>query len=264
LRLALAQSGSSMRLVFNTCLACHIVTGTIGLVAFWVPLVGAKGSAAHRKWGVAFVVALIATGLSAIGMSLSTLISPFETHPHITDLHILTGLLGWMMLYLAVLTITMGYYGYAVVMNRRAHDQNRHWLNLALQGATLITAVICAWVGARARDPLMLGISTIGLAAGITNLQFILRPQANAAAYVSQHVKAIVGAGASIYTAFISVGLVRYVPQEAFNPVIWGLPAATGTMLIMYHQYRIQHGWNWRTALAASRAKSPASRTVER
>jgi hypothetical protein len=235
--------------LFHAFLVCHIVTGTVALLSFWVPVIGAKGGTAHRKWGRIFTFSLLATGLSGLGMSVCSIIAPFETHPHISDLNVVVGLLGWMMLYLATLTITLAWNGYVTARNRLAHHKNRSGLNIGLHVATMITAAITLAYGVSIREPLMMGISLLGFVAGTTSLLFIFRPQADRSAYIAQHLKASVGAGSAVYTAFISVGLVRWVPHEAFNPLIWGLPVAVGLGLMLVYLRRLQSGWQWQAEL---------------
>ncbi|MFM2421609.1 MAG: hypothetical protein RL291_139 [Pseudomonadota bacterium] len=242
-----------MYTLFHAFLVCHIVTGTVALISFWVPVVGLKGAQAHRKWGRVFVMSLLATGASGLGMSICSIVAPFETHPHIKDYHVIVGLLGWMMVYLATLTITLAWNGYVTARNRLQHIKNRTFLNIGLNIATLVTATITVAYGIAIREPLMMGISLIGFAAGITNLIFIFKDQPSRTAYVEQHLKTSVGAGSAVYTAFISVGLVRWVPHEAFNPLIWGMPVVVGVAMMLFHIRRIQSGWQWQEQL-----KSPA------
>jgi len=37
--------------LFHALVAAHIVTGSIGAIAFWVPVIGRKGGANHARWG---------------------------------------------------------------------------------------------------------------------------------------------------------------------------------------------------------------------
>ncbi len=41
-------------LIFDIALAIHIATGAVGLVTFWIPVVGRKGDDRHRWWGRIF------------------------------------------------------------------------------------------------------------------------------------------------------------------------------------------------------------------
>jgi hypothetical protein len=219
----------------------HIATGAVGIVAFWGPILSTKGSQTHGKWGRVFNTMMLATGTIAIAISTCTLISPLETHTHITDPALkdpalIRGIFGWMMLYLAILTINLAWYGWLAVVNRRDHQRNLEWRNLFLQFAVIVAALNCAFQGWLINQPLMMGISIIGLAAGATNLYFLYKPKRGRNDWLNEHIKALVGAGISVYTAFFAFGAVRLMPHLALNPVLWAIPLITGLSLILYHQ----------------------------
>lgn len=224
---------------FGWFVAGHICTGLVGLITFWVPVLARKGGARHIRIGRLFVHVLLATGTLAVGIAICTLLQPLQTHPDLHDPVLVRGLFGWMMLYLAILTISLAWYGRACIRNKRSHRANRHWFNVGLQIATLLAAANCAIQGALIAQPLMLAISLVGLASGATNLWFIATDQPARQAYLKEHVKALVGAGISVYTAFMSVGLARLFPAHAFNPLIWATPIALGIALIVWHHRRL-------------------------
>ncbi len=221
--------------IFQVLVAAHIMVGSIGLVSFWIPVVARKGGAAHVSWGQAFGTSMLITGALAIAISTVTLIAPLETHPHIPDIVIVRGIFGWMMQYLGVLTINLAWYGLSCVRNRRDHQANLEWRNLGLQGLVLVEAAHCAWHGWVIGQPLMLGISTIGFATGATNLWFLYGPRRRRNAWLYEHLKGLVGAGISVYTAFFAFGAVRLLPELALNPAFWSIPLTIGMGIILYH-----------------------------
>lgn len=224
---------------FNSLVALHIVSGTIGLITMWVPIVGRKGGETHKRWGRIFAHALLVTGILAIGISLVTLRYPLETHPFSDDAAMVRGMFGWMMLYLATLTIMLSRYGMWCIQNRRNHKANRHALNLFLQAATFISAANCAWQGYLINQPLMIGISIIGLLASVLNTRFIFQKHPPLNEWLIQHTRGLVGAGISVYTAFFAFGAVNLMPQLAFNPVLWSTPCTLGIGLLLYHQFKV-------------------------
>ena len=223
--------------LFRVFVILHIATGSVGLLSFWVPVVGKKGDRAHRRFGRIFLYSMLATGTAAIGISTCTILAPMECHPR---LHapftpaIVRGIFGWMMQYLAILTISLAWYGWCCIRNPRRHAENRRWPNVALQIAVLVTALNCALQGWIIHQPLMMGISVVGLAAGLTNLRFIYNRVPGPTAWLNEHIKALVGAGISVYTAFFAFGAVRLVPSIALNPVLWAVPLVTGLSIILY------------------------------
>jgi hypothetical protein len=224
-------------LPFHLFVTGHILTGAVGLVALWIPVLGRKGGQAHRVVGRVFVVSMLLTGSLAIGMSTCTIVDPTGTHPHIHDMapELIRGIFGWMMLYLAVLTINLAWYGYQCIRNRRNHAANRGPFNLALQGILLVASVNCVFHGLALQQPLMLGISTIGFATVVTNLWFLVGPGPGPVAWIKEHLKGLVGAGISVYTAFFAFGAVRLMPELALNPGLWAIPLVVGLSIILYH-----------------------------
>lgn len=223
-----------MYLLFHVLIACHVLTGAVGLVSFWAPVLSRKGSRFHVKWGKVFVYALLATGSFAVLMATCTLLAPRETHPHIADLRLIEGIFGWMMLYLGILTVNLAWYGRLAVSNRREHRANRSRLNLALQWLLLLASIACATFGALEDLWLMVGMSVVGFATVATNARFLFREEPPREAWQREHIKALIGAGISVYTAFLAFGAVRLAPQLALHPVLWSIPLVTGISLILY------------------------------
>lgn len=224
---------------FHTLVIVHIASGTIGLLTMWVPIVGRKGSRLHKLWGKVFAYALMVTGAVAIGISLCTLAAPLETHPQFDDAALIRGLFGWMMLYLAVMTINLAWYGLQCIAHRNDHERHRNLLILVLQLLTFIAAANCFWQGWQLAQPLMMGIAVVGLAASVLNTRFIFQTAPPAQEWLVQHTRGLVGAGISVYTAFLAFGAVNLLPAYALNPALWATPTIIGVTYLLYHQARI-------------------------
>ncbi len=222
-------------LLFDLALAIHIATGAVGLVTFWIPVVGRKGDDRHRWWGRIFARCIRTAGLCAIVMSVISLGWPLETHPKLTDAALVRGLFGWMMLYLAVLTVSLVAHGLSAVQWKADHGQQRNAGPVLLQLAVAGLAINCAVQGWRIDQPLMMGIAVIGIASAATNLWFMLNPAPWRLQYLIEHFKASVGAGISVYTAFFAFGAVRLHPKSAFDPLLWALPLTVGLAIIIWH-----------------------------
>ena len=48
--------------LFEALVVVHVVTGAVGLTAFWGPIVTRKGAANHRKWGKAACYGFLGAG----------------------------------------------------------------------------------------------------------------------------------------------------------------------------------------------------------
>ncbi|MEM9739148.1 MAG: hypothetical protein AAF829_04705 [Pseudomonadota bacterium] len=232
--------------LFHLFVACHIVTGAVGLVTFWIPVAGRKGSRVHRKGGTIFTAMMLITGSFAVGMSVCTLVAPIETHPHLAhhpdlgSVAMIRAIFGWMMLYLAILTVNLAWYGWLCVRHKRAREKGRSWHNLGLQALLLIAAANCAWHGLNVGMPLMGLMSVVGFATVATNLYYLYKPAPDAMEWLAEHIKALIGAGISVYTAFFAFGAVRFLPEAALTPALWSAPLIVGLGLILHHRRLIQ------------------------
>jgi hypothetical protein len=229
---------------FEAFVALHIITGAPGLVGFWIPVATKKASPLHRRAGRVFIWLMLATASSAIVLSMLSLLAPLETHPHLEghpqfgDAETIRGIFGWMMLYLAILTINLAWYGRLAIRNRLDHARNSAWHNVALQGILLMAATNCAVRGVMIGQPMMVGISLVGFATVATNLWFMWR-KPGPVDWIREHIKALIGTGISVYTAFFAFGAVRLVPELALAPVLWAVPLIIGLWLIIHHRAKV-------------------------
>jgi hypothetical protein len=237
--------------LFEALVALHVITGTVGLTAFWGPIATRKGAANHRKWGKAACYGFLGAGALAIAMALLSLYGPEQRHPEITDRALFDGLFGWMMLYLGILTIGFVDYGLAVVRHSRDRRMLRRPRYQAVIAAVVLSGAWCGWYGYTVGHPLMMLVAFIGIVAmAIQQLYIWRRADPPRQTYVGEHFRALIGMGISAYTAFMSVGLIRLVPEHVFNPAIWAGPSVIGVSLII--------GFTLKAKRAAARAPSGA------
>lgn len=227
--------------LFHTLIAIHIAFGAVGLISFWVPVIGKKGGKNHRKWGKVFWVTIMVAGSIAVGLSALTLIDPLATHPHLVDMGapMVRGIFGVMMLYLAILTLNLAWYGLETIKNKTNHARNKSGLNLVLQPLLIVASIACVAEGLIIKQYLMIGMSMIGFATAGTNLFFMFTKTPAPKEYLKEHVKAIVGCGISVYTAFFAFGAVRIMPEMALNPGLWSVPLIVGLSIILFHHRKI-------------------------
>lgn len=221
--------------LFEALVVAHVVTGAVGLTAFWGPILTRKGAANHRKWGKAACYGFLGAGSLAIAMALLSLYGPEHRHPEVTDRALFDGLFGWMMLYLGVLTIGFVDYGLAVVKHSRDRRMLRSLRYQAVIAAVVISGAWCGIYGWGVGHPLMVLVAVIGILSMLIQQVYIWRPtDPPRNTYHGEHFRALIGMGISAYTAFLSVGLIRLVPEEVFNPAIWAGPSVIGVSLILY------------------------------
>ncbi len=221
--------------LFEALVVAHVVTGAVGLTAFWGPIVTRKGARNHRKWGKAACYGFLGAGALAIAMALLSLYGPEARHPEITDRVLFDGLFGWMMLYLGTLTIGFIDYGLAVVKHSRNRRALRAVRYQAVIAAVVLTGAWCGIFGWQVGHPLMVLVAFIGIVSMLIQQLYIWRPHdPPKGTHIGEHFRALIGMGISAYTAFLSVGLIRLVPEHVFNPAIWAGPSVIGVSLILY------------------------------
>ncbi len=221
--------------LFHALVVLHVATGAVGLTAFWGPIVTKKGAKAHRKWGHAACYGFLGAGALAIAMALLSLYGPEHRHPEVTDRALYEGLFGWMMLYLGTLTIGFVDYGLAVVKHSRNRRMLRRARYQAVIAAVIVTGAWCGIYGWQVGHPLMVLVAFIGIVSMLIQQLYIWRAaEPMRTTYIGEHFRALIGMGISAYTAFLSVGLIRLVPEEVFNPAIWAGPSVIGVSLILY------------------------------
>jgi hypothetical protein len=219
--------------LFELIVVLHVLAGTTGLICFWIPIAARKGGVSHRQWGWVASLAFMAAGALAVAMALLSLYGPEQRLPMITDRVLFRGLFGWMMLYLGILTISFADYGLSVVRHRASRVGLRAARHQLIFAAVIVSALNCGVYGLTTGEPLMALVALIGLVAVATQLFYIWRPSVARGAHVAEHFRSLLGMGISAYTAFLSVGLIRLVPDHVFNPVIWAIPSTVGVGLIL-------------------------------
>jgi hypothetical protein len=221
--------------LFEVLVVAHVISGIVGLTAFWGPILTRKGAVNHRRWGRAACYGFLGAGSLAIAMALVSLYGPQQRHPEVTDRALFAGLFGWMMLYLGILTIGFVDYGLAVVRHSRDRRALRSLRYQAVIAAVVSSGAWCGWYGFKVGHPLMVLVAFIGIAAMAIQQVYIWRASDPArTTYIGEHFRALIGMGISAYTAFLSVGLIRLVPEHVFNPAIWAGPSVIGVSLILY------------------------------
>ncbi|MEL6528320.1 MAG: SemiSWEET family transporter [Pseudomonadota bacterium] len=173
-------------------------------------------------------------GALAVAMALLSLYGPEHRIPSFTDRELFAGLFGWMMLYLGLLTIGFADYGLAVVKHSRDRQSLRRTRYQLVIASVVVSAAWCGVYGYLIGEVLMIAVALLGLVAMTLQQVFIWRATVSRIAYVGEHFRALLGMGISAYTAFMAVGLIRWIPEEVFNPLIWAGPSIVGVGLIIY------------------------------
>lgn len=194
----------------------------------------------HRAWGKVFGWAILTAGTAATAMSICTLISPLVTHPKLLDREMIVTYFGWMMIFLSLFTMALAWYGMECIWLRGRRQAHRNPVTMGLILAVALSAVACIVRGWAAGVPLIAGVGLLGLITVGFFIRFIFKRSEERNDALIQHMRAMVGAGVSVYTAFFAFGAANTVPAIAFNPILWAAPTVVGVGVIIYQEMQLR------------------------
>lgn len=218
----------------------HIMTGSVALIAFWVPLMTRKGKRAHRVVGLVFAYSMVLTALTAIVLALVNLLFPSVIQAETAAAqHEQYLFLGWMMLYLGVLALVLILFGLKAVRNKGRHHLYKTPAILVMHGVLALLALWIFYLGWTERRVLLIGVSFIAFLMVPGNIRFILqKPGVKSGQlrreWLYQHFSSMIGAGIAGYSAFLSFGAAMYLPTQAFNPFLWTIPTILGVSFMLW------------------------------
>ncbi len=227
----------------------HVIFGSIGLLAYWIPIFARKGAVNHVRYGKVFVwsayVVLSAAAIALISrlVDLSMRgIGPAD-EPALFALIVFLG-------YLTFVTFVIVRHGMQVLRNKRNPAGLHNKLNVALAYGTIaasIAIIIYALLLSPPYKILLFALSPIGLGNGFGQLRYMKSSPPSKRAWMYEHLGAMLGAGIAFHTAFAVFGATRMfdigltgwvaiIPWVA--PTIIGIPAIT----IWSRHYRRKFG----------------------
>lgn len=231
-----------MREIHAVLLVFHVAVGAVGLVLFWVPVVARKGGRLHVRAGRAFEACAIAVAISSIALAALDLGRPGVMHPDGAET-----LVRLRALFLAALAIaTWASVRLATSIPRarvRPESLQRPGLALLLASA-LGSGLALAIVGLTTDEGfgvVLFALSPIGLFIGGRGLVLIARPASLRERWWADHLGFAIGGGIAFHTAFLVVGLNRFVDLRltgAWGLVPWLAPTVIGVAAIVALQVR--------------------------
>jgi hypothetical protein len=227
----------------------HVLFGSIGLAAFWIPVFAKKGAVNHVRFGKIFVWSAYVV-LSAAGIALLARISDLLTRnvgpadqPLLVSFIVFLG-------YLTFVTFVTLRHGMAVLKHKRDPGSLRTNLNTALAFAAILASVgliLYALLLSPPSQILLLALSPIGLGIGFGNLRYMRSEAPSKRAWMYEHLGAMLGSGIAFHTAFAVFGSTRLfdIGLTGWVAVIpWIAPAAIGipAITIWTRHYRQKFG----------------------
>ncbi len=227
----------------------HVLFGTIGLAAFWIPIFAKKGAVNHVRFGKVFVwSAYIVLSAAAIALSerffeLSQRgIGPAD-RPELYAFMVFLS-------YLTFVTFVSVRHGMSVMKFKRDPTGVRTTLNLALAGGAILASaglILYALLLSPPNKVLLLALSPIGLGSGFGNLRYMRGGIVPKRAWMYEHLGAMLGSGIAFHTAFAVFGSTRLfdIGLTGWIAIIpWIAPAAIGipAIVIWTRHYRLKFG----------------------
>lgn len=181
----------------------HVIVGVIALISFWLAAFLRKGSSAHRAVGQIYLVMMLGILISGAVMAAF----------RFREGHVVAGaFLG----FLAVFTANSTWRMWRGIKDR---DDVTRYTGLVFQLSALsvlVYALGVLWLGARHGSILMIGLSAIGIYAGVMLLRQRLRRAQLAARsrwWMTEHYSAMLANGIATHVAFLTLGLPRLLPM---------------------------------------------------
>ena len=225
-------------LAMNAVVLVHVVTGFIGLAAFWIPVFARKGGPLHVRAGRVYAYCAYVVTLSAVTASAGQVVSyqaqgiAFADRPELYGFAVFLG-------YLGMVTFATVRQAMRVVATRRAPEALRTPLHEALGWVSIagsVTAIAFALGAWSDLSPILLGLSPIGLFTGSSMLRLMRNPRAQHMGWFYSHLGSMLGGGIAFHTAFIVFGAQRVWAYELAGPlaiVPWILPTVVGIPAIV-------------------------------
>ncbi len=241
-----------MTMFYDLMVFLHAAAGLFGLAIFWLPALGRKGTARHRRIGNWFVVAMTATASSALLLVAMLYLSPLATQDAlelseerqrqvIAQAYVLAHLL----LVLGLLLLANTRHAVLALRSRRQPGLMRQPVHRALLLALGIASAHLLWRGFHDGLVLYYVFAVLGLMNAIGMWLGGRATDPSAQQLLRQHIGNIVGAGIAAHTAFLVFGgrtlMEDWLPPE-LRIWLWFLPSMIGVPVIFYMQWKTRSG----------------------
>lgn len=196
--------------VIDFLMKIHIAAGTAALATFLIPMVTAKGGAAHRKAGWVFVAAM--AGLFLTGAPVSIYRLATETRPGAR-----TG--ASFLLFVTLLSGASTWKGMRVLRFKKA-DRNAHPVDLGIGVLLGLGGVYTLLQGLALSQPILMFFGPLGVITAIGDIRYWLNPAKPKMHWFFEHMGGMVGSSIAALTAFAALGS-RTLGLGSFGVAAW-------------------------------------------
>ncbi len=232
----------------------HVTCGSIGLVAFWLPMLAKKGTAFHKKYGKVFTYCMFAVSLSGIAMSLMLLIDPIGVREPARNLSVSEAYdlaaqnrnLATFLLMLSLLVFTNVKHSLLVLKAKSDRSILRKPGHIVTISTLFVTGLVVGYFAITQSNILFMIFSFISVLSALGLSRYIFKENLKKREWLVEHLGNIIGSGIGAYTAFFAFGGRRFFSdllQGQMQIIPWVLPSVIGIIASIYltKKYSLQY-----------------------
>ncbi|CAH9053216.1 hypothetical protein PSECIP111951_02515 [Pseudoalteromonas holothuriae] len=222
----------------------HIVLGSFALVLFWIPIIAAKGSKTHNRYGHYYNWAMYGTSILGVIACILVLIDPMSVKPKVfadtleqAQYIKNSRIFSLFLLMLSLLVLVSIYHGERVLKVKANNALLRTPLHLGLLILLAVTALVSMVLGVMHSQTLLMIFSGVSLMVVIGNVRYIFTTKLKPRAWIIEHLIAMLGSGIGVYTAFSAFGgrhIFSYILGNDMVFLSWILPSVIGVVSISW------------------------------
>ena len=223
----------------------HVVLGSMGLLVFWLPVLGKKGTKFHKQFGKVFVYTMYSIAISGIIMSLLVLIDPvgvrfpergmsFEQAYQLKEQNRQLSVFLLMLSLLVFVNVKQSILVLKAKANRELLKTPSH---LACIGILLLAGISVGLLAIQQSNLLFGVFAVLSIALSTGTFKYIYKAELKPREWVIEHMGNILGAGIGAYTAFFAFGGRRFFSEVFLGNmqiIPWVLPAIVGLIVTPY------------------------------
>lgn len=245
-------------------LTAHIVTGTVAVFGFWLPVIARKGGRFHVSAGRIYSWAMYAVSATAIAMSAMVLFDPVGIRFPGRDLPmdrafaIASGnrTFALFLFMLGLLVLAGLRHGLLALRVRRGEDALSTPGHRALIVALGVMGVVVGVVGLRNGELLLMIFAVVSVLASVGMIRETRSGGLTPREALIAHFDGLIGTGVGAYTALFAFGGREFLSgllSGQWQVLPWITPAIVGTIVVglmkrRYREPRAAHGFRERSA----------------
>lgn len=226
-----------MQVIQQGLLYLHIVTGGLGLLLFWVPVIARKGGVNHRRFGVYFRRAMLTSIISGSVLAIFWIVAPTMGHPELLQNPKAIPYFqrfGAFLIHLGLVMYTALMGGQWALEAKNNRDALRTPARVAPAVCLVLTSIGSGYMGIVYQQVLMMVFAPLGLLIAYGQLRFTFAKDVSPKAWLAEHLSGYIGSAVGAYTAFFAFGgRTLFSDIGAWQYAFWIVPGVVGNIAII-------------------------------